>query len=73
MSKREQYGLLFNKIELSKGEIRFVITQKKPGGNNSVLTFMRGLNRRECESFINDLNDCISDHGNIDEGFFQIV
>jgi hypothetical protein len=38
MSKREQYGLLFNKIKLSNGEIAVVITEKTPGGDNSVLT-----------------------------------
>lgn len=71
MSKREQYGLLFNKIKLSNGEIAVVITEKTSGGDNSVLTFMRGLSRPECESFINDLNNGINDHGNVDEGFFS--
>lgn len=71
MSKREQYGLLFNKVRNSDGEISPYVSERVPVTYNSVLIFIDGLDQFECESLISDLERCINGQGNVDEGFFS--
>jgi hypothetical protein len=67
MSKREEYGLLFNKVRIDNGELLNTVSQRTPGGKNSVLLFIRRLDVVDCRSFIYDLNGCIASEANIDD------
>ena len=70
MLMREKYGLLFNKIKSDNNKMTTsLVTQKVPGGNNSVLVFMYSIDEHECKSFIYDLNYCLNNKENIDDGF----
>ena len=73
MSKREQYGLSFDRNELSSSPILYVATSinKNTYPYNSVLTFVNSCSIFECKSLIEDLDRCITSEGNVDEGFFS--
>ncbi len=71
MSIQSQYGLLFNKSINSNGDLIPFVSQVNRIGYNSVLTLISLINNQECQSFIEDLNRCINEKGNIDEGFFS--
>lgn len=71
MSKSEEYNLMFYK-KIIDGVKYNICVQKVPDGDeNSVLTFLDCLSFFECESFIRDLEICINNNENIDEGFFS--
>ncbi|RYX81614.1 hypothetical protein EON73_04710 [bacterium] len=71
MSIQSQYGLSFNKTMNSNGDLIPFVSQINRIGYNSVLTLISLINIQECQSFIRDLDRCINEKGNIDEGFFS--
>lgn len=72
MSKRAQYGLLFNRNTTALGNTHsYITTIGAEIGYNSALGFINRLNEFECTSLIDDLKRCIKVQGNVDEGFFS--
>lgn len=71
MSKLKEYGFELVKRKLSNGEIIPTVSQKVPGGINSVLHFVHKLDKHETEGFIYDLDRCIDGQSNADEGFYS--
>jgi hypothetical protein len=71
MSKLNKYTLKFVKRKLSDGSVYPIVIQEVKGSDNSVLVFINGLDKHDCESFIYDLDRCIEGQANADEGFFS--
>ena len=71
MSKLSKYTLQFVRRKLNNGKVVPNAIQTINGSDNSVLSFINGLDKHDTMSFINDLKDCININGNRDEGFFS--
>jgi hypothetical protein len=71
MTKREEYGLTFYKV--NKVGLTFNICQQTVPNwsENNILTFLSHIDAHETKSFIDDLEKCINYNTNVDEGFFS--
>jgi hypothetical protein len=70
MTKREQYGLIFNKRDVFPNRISHFIEAREVGPY-SFLTFINALDKDGLTDFIDDLNRCLESKENVDEGFFS--
>ncbi len=69
MTKREQYGLIFEKRDIKGIGIFYSAEQKIPGDDYSVLTYIDRLSVPEVEGFIEDLNISLNQGSNYDDGY----
>lgn len=69
MTKREQYGLIFDKMQVEGFGIRDFIRQRNPGGSNGILIYIGRLDEEETKAFINDMNQSLNLGRNYDDGF----
>lgn len=71
MTKREEYGLLFNKKIIKDFGFSYSIYVKFGFQANSYLTYLGSMGTYETQSLIYDLNASINNGNNYEEDFFS--